>query len=149
MELNVIRSVFHACTSYPVQKAWEAGKTLEVHGLIYDTATGELRQLVKPITGFADLVGTQQSVDSNSLLDAMGSMAAPDQGTVKIKAQKRAKQMVFLRLLASALNDDDEAEEKVLQEVASMPNSALAADEVVHTYMKNCLSEDLSWSTKK
>ena len=55
VELNVIRSVFHACTSYPVQQAWEAGKKLEVHGVIYELATGQLRQLVKPITGFADL----------------------------------------------------------------------------------------------
>lgn len=51
-----------------------------------------------------------------------------------------------MRLLASALNDDDEAEERVLQEVASMPNSPLNADEVVYAYMKNRLSEDLSWS---
>lgn len=146
VELNVVKQVFNTCTSYPVQQAWEAGKKLEVHGCMYELATGHLKQVVKPITGFSDLEASSQAVDSASLVDAMSTLASPDAGTVKIKAQKRTKQLAFLRLLASALNDDETEEEKVLKEVAEIPNNALPADDVVLAYMQNRLKEDIAWS---
>lgn len=50
VELNVLRQVFHVCTSPTVQNAWAEGKELSVHGMCYDVADGMLKNLVGPIT---------------------------------------------------------------------------------------------------
>lgn len=44
-EMNVIEQVSNVCTSEAVQKAWYLGKTLSVHGWIYDISDGLLQDL--------------------------------------------------------------------------------------------------------
>lgn len=44
-ELNVIEQVANVCQTPIVQSAWERGRTLSVHGWIYDLADGLLRDV--------------------------------------------------------------------------------------------------------
>lgn len=44
-ELNVIEQVANVCHTTVVQKAWDAGRKLSVHGLIYDIRDGILKDL--------------------------------------------------------------------------------------------------------
>lgn len=46
VELNVIEQVRNIVNTTTVRRARDAGQHLEVHGLVYDTATGELKPLV-------------------------------------------------------------------------------------------------------
>jgi carbonic anhydrase len=43
--LNVVEQVTNVCRTTIVQEAWEAGKTLNVHGVVYGLADGVLRDL--------------------------------------------------------------------------------------------------------
>ncbi|PSC75414.1 carbonic anhydrase [Micractinium conductrix] len=45
VELNVLRQVFNVCTSPVVQQAWDAGRLLAVHGLVYQLDNGHLKAL--------------------------------------------------------------------------------------------------------
>lgn len=45
VELNVIEQVFNLSKTSIVQNAWEKGKNLSVHGLVYDLKTGILNDL--------------------------------------------------------------------------------------------------------
>lgn len=47
-ELNVLRQVFHICTSPVVQSAWADGQELHVWGVIYDLSDGLIRRLAGP-----------------------------------------------------------------------------------------------------
>lgn len=49
-ELNVIEQVKNVCHTTIVQNAWASGKTLSVHGLIYDLTDGLLRDLAVRIS---------------------------------------------------------------------------------------------------
>jgi carbonic anhydrase len=49
-ELNVMRQVFHVCTSPIVQAAWAQGQTLSVFGMIYNLKDGLVNNLVGPIS---------------------------------------------------------------------------------------------------
>jgi hypothetical protein len=44
-ELNVMRQVFNVCTSPVVQQAWDAGRQLSVHGLVYALGDGILKTI--------------------------------------------------------------------------------------------------------
>ncbi|MCH8525513.1 MAG: carbonic anhydrase [Balneolales bacterium] len=46
VELNVIEQVRNITNTTTVRKARANGQTVEVHGLVYDTATGELKRLM-------------------------------------------------------------------------------------------------------
>jgi hypothetical protein len=68
--------------------------------------------LVKPITGFADLEAARAKateVDADALIEACKEVVSNEEvGTVKVKAEKKTKQLAFLKLLASALQEDEE-----------------------------------------
>lgn len=42
-ELNVTQQVFNVCSNPIVQTAWDAGKPLTVHGLVYSLKDGLLK----------------------------------------------------------------------------------------------------------
>jgi len=42
---NVKRQVKHVCAAEPVQQAWAVGKHVWVHGWVYDTASGRIKDL--------------------------------------------------------------------------------------------------------
>lgn len=47
-ELNIKRQVFNVCTSPAVQRAWEEGKTLSVHGFLFEVEEGILVVRCRP-----------------------------------------------------------------------------------------------------
>eukprot|EP00798_Chlamydomonas_sp_ICE-L_P008116 gene8116-1364_t len=49
-EYNVLRQVYHVCTSPIVQQWWDEGKEMNVYGLVYSLEDGLLKQLAGPIT---------------------------------------------------------------------------------------------------
>lgn len=53
-ELNVKRQVFNVCTSPAVQRAWEEGKTLSVHGFMFEVEEGILVEVVQPIASMEE-----------------------------------------------------------------------------------------------
>ena len=55
VELNVIAQVRNVARTASVQAAWRRGRTLSVHGWVYDLADGRLRDLGVTITGPGDL----------------------------------------------------------------------------------------------
>ena len=57
-ELNVIEQVHNVCRTTIVQKAWEQGQDLSVHGLIYNRKDGLLRDLETVLSGLDDLPST-------------------------------------------------------------------------------------------
>ena len=57
-ELNVIEQVHNVCRTTIVQKAWEQGQDLSVHGLIYNLKDGLLRDLETVLSGLDDLPST-------------------------------------------------------------------------------------------
>lgn len=50
-ELNVMRQVFNVCTSPVVQQAWDAGRQLSVHGLVYALGDGILKTIYSECCG--------------------------------------------------------------------------------------------------
>eukprot|EP00798_Chlamydomonas_sp_ICE-L_P008111 gene8111-1357_t len=48
-EYNVLRQVYHVCTSPTVQQCWDEGKELIVYGVCYSLEDGLLKQLAGPI----------------------------------------------------------------------------------------------------
>jgi len=50
-ELSVVEQVSNVCRTTIVQRAWKHGKTLSVHGWIYDVGDGRLRDLDLCVTG--------------------------------------------------------------------------------------------------
>lgn len=50
-ELNVLRQVFHVCTSPVVSSAWAQGQQVSVYGAVYSLDDGLMRLLVGPIRG--------------------------------------------------------------------------------------------------
>jgi carbonic anhydrase len=54
-ELNVARQVANVCHTTIVQNAWRHGRTLSVHGLIYDIHDGLLRDLGLSVTAVEQL----------------------------------------------------------------------------------------------
>ena len=63
-ELNVLEQVTNVCRTTPVADAWEAGKSLAVHGWIYDVADGLLRDLGLTIDDPSTLDGEFERVVS-------------------------------------------------------------------------------------
>lgn len=57
-ELNVIEQVANVCHTSIVQKAWESGQELSVHGWIYSIEDGILKDLGVCITGPAEISET-------------------------------------------------------------------------------------------
>ena len=49
-ELNVIEQVYNVCSTLTVKKAWENGRKLKVHGLIYNLHNGLLQDLKVSVT---------------------------------------------------------------------------------------------------
>ncbi len=47
LECCVCLQVFNVCTSPIVQKAWDLGQPLAVHGLVYDIADGILKVVLR------------------------------------------------------------------------------------------------------
>lgn len=45
VELNVMQQVLNVCHTTIVQKAWQRGQPLWIHGWVYDIATGSLKDL--------------------------------------------------------------------------------------------------------
>nr|AXF41552.1 carbonic anhydrase CAH920 [Chlorella sp. ArM0029B] len=45
VEFNVLRQVFNVCTAPVVQSAWDSGRSLAVHGMVYSLEDGELKTL--------------------------------------------------------------------------------------------------------
>ncbi|KIZ01292.1 carbonic anhydrase [Monoraphidium neglectum] len=54
-ELNVMRQVFHVCTSPVVQEAWAVGQEVHVWGVIYDVADGLVHRLAGPMNASSDI----------------------------------------------------------------------------------------------
>lgn len=54
-ELNVIEQVVNVCQTTMVQRAWQRGQKLAVHGWIYGVADGLLHDVGMTITGAEDL----------------------------------------------------------------------------------------------
>ncbi len=54
-ELNVIESVFNVCKTSTVQNAWNQGKSLHVHGWVYDVAKGHIKDLGVNVRDNSDL----------------------------------------------------------------------------------------------
>jgi hypothetical protein len=50
VRFNVFRQVFNVMTSPVIQQAWEEGREVYVHGLVYNVATGELQQVAGPFS---------------------------------------------------------------------------------------------------
>jgi len=50
-ELNVIEQVAHICDASMVQKAWQSGQELSVHGLVYKLHDGVLKNLNVSVSG--------------------------------------------------------------------------------------------------
>ncbi|MBW2484233.1 MAG: carbonate dehydratase [Deltaproteobacteria bacterium] len=57
-ELNVIEQVANVCHTSIVQKAWEAGQELSIHGWIYSIEDGILKDLGVSIAGACDISET-------------------------------------------------------------------------------------------
>ena len=58
-ELNVRAQVLNVCETSFVQEAWEAGRDLSIHGLVYDINDGLLRSLALSISGKTNLAAIQ------------------------------------------------------------------------------------------
>jgi carbonic anhydrase len=52
-ELNVIEQVAHICDASMIQKAWQNGQELSVHGLVYKLHDGVLKDLKVSVSGIA------------------------------------------------------------------------------------------------
>ncbi|GAB4822933.1 hypothetical protein N2152v2_009979 [Parachlorella kessleri] len=78
VELNVVRQVFNVCTSPIVQKAWDLGQPLAVHGLVYDIADGILKPIGAPVTCLEDL--DRYSLDQMDTLRHL-SLSVLEQGS--------------------------------------------------------------------
>ncbi len=61
-ELNVLEQVTNVCTTTIVQKAWQAGQPLAVHGWIYSIADGILKDLDICTTGLDQVPPTHRRV---------------------------------------------------------------------------------------
>lgn len=55
VELNVLEQVFNLTKTSIIQNAWSNGKTLAVHGLVYDIKTGILNDLKATMTDNSEL----------------------------------------------------------------------------------------------
>ncbi len=55
VELNVLQQVLNTCHTTIVQKAWEKGQSLYVHGWVYDMNTGVLKDLDCCISGSSQI----------------------------------------------------------------------------------------------
>lgn len=55
VELNVVRQVLNICHTTIVQRAWERGQPLHIHGWVYDIETGKLKDLNCCISGLDQL----------------------------------------------------------------------------------------------
>lgn len=64
-ELNVLRQVFHVCTSPVVQAAWADGQELHVWGVIYDPGEGLMRRLAGPFSAGSEVDGTLEGFERN------------------------------------------------------------------------------------
>ncbi|GBF97427.1 carbonic anhydrase [Raphidocelis subcapitata] len=63
-ELNVLRQVFHVCTSPVVQSAWAEGTELHIWGLIYDLRDGLAKRLAGPFTASSEVGGDEATVQN-------------------------------------------------------------------------------------
>jgi carbonic anhydrase len=55
VELNVIENVYNLCKTTIVQKAWESGQELSVHGWVYALSTGIIKDLNVSATNSSNL----------------------------------------------------------------------------------------------
>jgi len=55
-ELNVLRQVFHVCTSPVVSSAWAEGQDVAVYGIIYSLTDGRIKKLAGPISADAGVL---------------------------------------------------------------------------------------------
>ena len=63
VELNVMEQVRNLAKTNIIQNAVQAGRTLRLHGLVYEPATGQLRNLsVNAISGWAEIYATHAVV---------------------------------------------------------------------------------------
>ncbi len=53
--LNVVEQVTNVCRTTIVQEAWDAGRTISVHGVVYGLADGVLRDLAVSTAGRAEV----------------------------------------------------------------------------------------------
>ena len=63
-ELNVMEQVVNVCQTTAVSEAWTRGRSLAVHGWIYDVTDGLLRDLGLCVTGPDDVASQGSSVQS-------------------------------------------------------------------------------------
>ena len=61
-ELNVRKQVHNVCTSPAVQRAWEEGKSLSVHGFLLVVEDGTLQELLVPITSLEEAMAFKHTV---------------------------------------------------------------------------------------
>ena len=52
---NLLLQVHNVCTAPVVQRAWEAGQEVHVHGLVFDVGTGRIRIAAGPFSSAADI----------------------------------------------------------------------------------------------
>ena len=60
-ELNVVEQVGHVCQNAIIKEAWRGGRSLTVHGFIYDVADGLLRDLGLKISSEEQLPEVKQA----------------------------------------------------------------------------------------
>ncbi|KAL4443315.1 hypothetical protein ABPG75_011052 [Micractinium tetrahymenae] len=68
VELNVLRQVFNVCTSPVVQQAWDNGRPLAVHGLVYSLDDGLLKTLYTTDSAPHQPGSFTRSISSTSLV---------------------------------------------------------------------------------
>lgn len=68
VELNVLRQVFNVCTSPVVQQAWDSGRPLAVHGLVYSLDDGVLKTLYTTDSAPHQPGSFTRSISSTSLV---------------------------------------------------------------------------------
>ena len=61
-ELNVIEQVKNVCSTSVVNRAWNNGSKLSVHGWIYDINNGLLRDLKKKVSSNNDIINKLNTI---------------------------------------------------------------------------------------
>lgn len=62
-ELNVLEQVANVCRTSVLQRAWEAGQDVTVHGVIYNMADGILKDLDLSVNGIGQMTQILEGVE--------------------------------------------------------------------------------------
>lgn len=110
-EFNVLRQVFHVCTSPTVQEMWAQGEEIQVFGVCYSLDDGILKQLVGPITSNEkiedqeqqDFVNQAMEKKEANLLESLLGMIGANASFKEEEAPKPKKPVDPLKANAAAV----------------------------------------------